>query len=160
MNIFRKILFSILMVTMLSSTIGSNVAHAEMDARIKALGSMAAYGTVGGALLGTASLAFDAPGRSVAIGASIGLYLGLIFGSYVVLSHMYRNRVGTSGDDYYPEAGSSPYDGGAPPPERWNSQYLDDQMMIKRQKVHQNKWEQKQQMDVPLFYLNVINYRF
>ncbi|GAB4019482.1 MAG: hypothetical protein Fur0010_21480 [Bdellovibrio sp.] len=87
-------------------------AKAEMDPRMKALGSMALYGTVGGALLGTASLAFGTSGRSVAIGASLGLYAGLIFGSYVVISHaMRKNRQMNPQpqENYYPDT-TSPYE--------------------------------------------------
>ncbi len=91
-------------------------ARAEMDVRIKALGAMALYGTVGGALLGTASLAFGADGRSVAKGASLGLYAGLLFGSYVVVSHAYkkhRMENPTPQENYYPGV-DSPYEQGAP----------------------------------------------
>ena len=42
-----------------------------LDPRIKAIGTMAVYGTAGGLLLGVASYAFDSPGRSWAIGASV-----------------------------------------------------------------------------------------
>lgn len=90
-------------------------ANAEIDPRMKALGTMAAYGTVGGALLGTASLAFGTSGRSVAQGASLGLYAGILFGSYVVLSHYTKTRPSKSSGDYYPEAPPSPYEEEAEP---------------------------------------------
>lgn len=81
-----------------------------IDGRVKALGTMAAYGTVGGALLGAATLAFDGSGRNVARGASLGLYSGLIFGTYVVVTHALKNRSPRPKDnDYYPD-GQSPYD--------------------------------------------------
>ncbi|GEM_PF-822956 len=89
--------------------------HAQMDPRIKALGAMALYGTVGGTLLGTASLAFGADGRSVAKGASLGLYAGILFGSYVVVSHAYkkhRSENPVPQDNYYPGV-ESPYENGA-----------------------------------------------
>ena len=57
----------------------------------------AAYGTVGGSLLGVASLAFGGRGKLVAKGASIGLYMGLAFGVYVVASHSYK--MGQEGED-------------------------------------------------------------
>lgn len=63
-----------------------------MDAKAGAVLLMAGYGTIGGALLGTASLAFGAEGRTVAKGASIGLYCGLLFGGYIVLSHQMRQN--------------------------------------------------------------------
>ncbi len=100
-----------------------NQAKAEMDPRAKAIGLMAVYGTVGGALLGTAALAFDAGGRSVAKGASLGLYAGLLFGSYVVLSYAYRKHQKQNPqpqDNYYPDT-DSPYENGGPNQTiRWN----------------------------------------
>ncbi len=81
-----------------------------MDPKIKALGSMALYGTIGGILLGTASLAFGAESRAIAKGASLGLYAGLLFGGYVVLGHALRrkNRRPEYIDDY-PEGADSTY---------------------------------------------------
>jgi hypothetical protein len=63
-----------------------------LDPKLKILGSMAGYGVVGGALLGAATMAFGTSGRAVAKGASIGLYSGLIFGSYVILSYEMKKR--------------------------------------------------------------------
>ena len=62
----------------------------QLDPRVKAVGSMALYGSIGGLLLGTASLAFGAKSKSVPQGASLGLYAGLLFGAYVVASHYLR----------------------------------------------------------------------
>lgn len=82
------------------------------DPRLKVVATMAGYGIVGGALLGTASLAFGTSGRSVAKGASLGLYAGLLFGAYVVTSYELKKRgYGNEGrDDYYPDS-SSQYEG-------------------------------------------------
>lgn len=101
-------------VTIACFILVSTTAKAQMDVRVKALGAMALYGTVGGALLGTASLAFGAEGRSVAKGASLGLYAGIIFGSYVVISHAYKKHKRenpTPQDNYYPGV-ESPYEQG------------------------------------------------
>ena len=76
--------------------LGGGEARAQ-DAKSRALGSMALYGTIGGALLGTATLAFGNSARAIAQGASIGLYAGLIFGTYVVLSHGFQREY----DDEY-----------------------------------------------------------
>lgn len=80
-----------------------------LDPRLKILGTMAGYGVVGGALLGTASMAFDTGPRSIAKGASLGLYAGLLFGGYVILSYEMKKR-GYSGEqqreDYYPDSRS------------------------------------------------------
>lgn len=61
-------------------------AHA-IEAKQKAFLVMAGYGTVGGALLGFASMAFGTNSRAIAQGASLGLYAGIIFGAYVISSH-------------------------------------------------------------------------
>lgn len=84
-------------------------ARAQMDPRIKTLGVITAYGIVGGALLGTATLAFNTRGRSPFIGASLGLYAGLLFGGYIVAGHLYRRyRINnpTSRENYYPDTNS------------------------------------------------------
>lgn len=93
-----------------------------MDPRAKAIGTMTVYGTVGGALLGTAALAFDAGPRSVARGASLGLYAGLLFGAYVVLSYAYRKHQRENPrpqENYYPGTGS-PYEGAPDQTIHWN----------------------------------------
>lgn len=82
-----------------------------LDPKAKAVGTMAAYGTVGGALLGTASLAFGASGRSIAKGASLGLYGGLLFGIYVVTSYELKKRgYNQDREEYYPDSNENPYD--------------------------------------------------
>ena len=53
----------------------------------KAFLIMCGYGTVGGGLLGLASLAFGGGARNIAQGASVGLYAGILFGAYVIYSH-------------------------------------------------------------------------
>ena len=81
-----KKLFVVFIISI--SLLGSTNSDAfEMDPRVKTFLVMNAYGAVGGFLLGSATLAFDAPGRAPFIGASLGLYAGLIFGSYVVVTH-------------------------------------------------------------------------
>lgn len=90
----------------------SNKAHA-MDPKAKAFLVVCGYGTVGGALLGFASLAFGTNSRAVAQGASLGLYTGIIFGAYVLTS--YNQSVGPQDPiDTYPQA--YPPEGGYPPP--------------------------------------------
>ena len=58
-----------------------------IEPKTKAFLVMCAYGTVGGALLGFASMAFGTNSRAIAQGASLGLYAGIIFGGYVISSH-------------------------------------------------------------------------
>lgn len=84
----------------------SSVSQAALDPKLKMLGTMAGYGVVGGALLGTATMAFGANGRAIAKGASLGLYAGLIFGGYIILNYEMKKR-GYGQDtkeNYYPDS--------------------------------------------------------
>lgn len=102
----KLVMLSVLLLIPINST------WSQMDPRVKALGTMALYGTAGGAILGTATLAFGSSGRSIAKGASIGLYAGIIFGSYIVISHVlkqHRLRNPQRDDNYYPDS-DSPYE--------------------------------------------------
>lgn len=104
----KKILISL---SLCFSLLFSSSAFA-LDPKIKVLGTMAGYGVVGGALLGTASMAFDAGPRAIARGASLGLYAGLLFGGYVILSYEMKKRgYGNESQqqDYYPDS-RSPYE--------------------------------------------------
>jgi hypothetical protein len=102
----------ILKIFILSFTVLISSTAYSADPRLKVVATMAGYGVVGGALLGTASLAFGANGRSIAKGASLGLYAGLLFGAYVVTSYELKKRGygNDSREDYYPDS-SSPYEG-------------------------------------------------
>lgn len=58
-----------------------------VDPKGKAFLIICTYGTVSGALLGFATMAFGTNSRAIAQGASLGLYAGIAFGSYVIMSH-------------------------------------------------------------------------
>ncbi|MAX65425.1 MAG: hypothetical protein QF441_01350 [Bacteriovoracaceae bacterium] len=73
-----------------------------MDAKGKAFLIICTYGTVGGALLGFASMAFGTNSRAIAQGASLGLYAGIAFGSYVLISHK-RSLEGPQDPMYDPQ---------------------------------------------------------
>jgi hypothetical protein len=77
-------------------------AQAEIPVKAKAFISMAGYGAAGGALLGLATMAFGTSSRAVSQGASLGLYAGILFGTYVLVSH-HQRRYGRYEDT------SSPY---------------------------------------------------
>jgi len=97
-----------IVMTFCFSLLFSSSAFA-VDPKFKILATMTSYGVVGGALLGTASLAFGASGRSVAKGASLGLYAGLLFGGYIILSYEMKKRgYGNERqkEDYYPDSRS------------------------------------------------------
>ncbi len=89
-------------------------AQAEMDARVKTIALMPGYGAASGALLGIATLAFDGPTKNIAKGASLGLYAGILFGSYIVISYQMRKSKPSASQDYYED--ESTYDGGGDAP--------------------------------------------
>ncbi len=143
-------------------------ARAEMDPRAKALASMSLYGVIGGTLLGVAVQAFDVSdslGRSMAKGASLGLYTGILFGSYVVLSHYYRTKAlsqppSDDPDNYYPEEGGSPYEsgGGGGYDQRWRSDWDMEDLKVNDFKL--KSIQKGTQKESPVFYLNLMNIRF
>ena len=111
---------------------------------------MASYGVVGGALLGTASLAFGSGGRSIAKGASLGLYAGIIFGSYIILNYEMKKRgygVESKGD-YYPES-SGPYE------------YDQTSTAVNIEEYQLAQFENKKDpKEDPKFFMNFFNYEF
>ncbi len=96
----KKILSLVLFIIIFA--LPSHKAHA-LDPKVKAFAIITTYGTVGGALLGFASLAFQDNSRVVAQGASLGLYAGIAFGAYVITSHR-NSRNQPYQDSYQPPA--------------------------------------------------------
>ena len=116
----RKFLSAILVVLFTLTMVKPNVAHAEIPVKAKAFMTIAGYGAAGGALLGAASMAFGTNSRAIAQGASLGLYAGILFGTYVLISHHnkrygsyedssspYRNSSDVYGDEYDADEGGS-----------------------------------------------------
>ena len=97
----RKILSAFLIVLTVTFLF-PKPAKAEIPVKAKAFLTIVGYGTAGGAILGAASMAFGTSTRAVAQGASLGLYAGILFGTYVLVSHA-QSRQGYYSDD------SSPY---------------------------------------------------
>lgn len=85
-----KVLF-LAIVFVFTTSVSTNLVAAEdeggMPPKVKAFLLVSGYGTVGGALLGFASMAFGTNSRAIAQGASLGLYAGMLFGGYVILTH-------------------------------------------------------------------------
>jgi hypothetical protein len=102
----RKFLSLFFVFFLTLAIIKPQTAHAQMPAKAKAILTMAGYGVAGGALLGFATMAFGNTSRAVAKGASLGLYAGLIFGAYVLISH-HQKQVGSYQDDASPYQESS-----------------------------------------------------
>lgn len=83
----KKLLLSIITITFISGVVAIPANEAKADSGREFMMSVT-YGTLAGALLGTASLAFtDKPGdklQRIARGASLGLYFGILLGLYVI----------------------------------------------------------------------------
>lgn len=159
----RKFLSLFLAITFVCSVMAPNRAQAEMPAKAKAMLTIVGYGTAGGALLGAASMAFGNSTRAVAQGASLGLYAGIIFGSYILISHHQRS-VGRYEDN------SSPYqesrdiygddyrsdEGGAAPDEDKGREGFFERMQTIQWKFQ----AEKKGGQMPPLYMNLIQYNF
>lgn len=97
----RKTL-SLFLVLLTLTLLRPQESKAEIPVKARAMMTIVGYGTAGGAILGAASMAFGTSSRAIAQGASLGLYAGIIFGTYVLVSH-HNKRYGSYDDN------SSPY---------------------------------------------------
>lgn len=130
----------------------SHAAAPKFNPKTKAFLLMTAYGTVGGFLLGTASLAFDTPGRAPFLGASLGLYAGLAFGGYVLVSHYVEKDRKLNPHKYIDEGGPGDY--GELPNQMLNQyQYEQDRNDIRTiNQINHGKGQS--------FYFNLLNSSF
>jgi hypothetical protein len=172
MNKIIKKLLKFLIVLTMSFTLSSS-ALADMDPKVKALGTMAAYGTIGGALLGTATLAFGSGGRSIAKGASLGLYAGLVFGTFVVVTHAMKRRSyrQSQEEDYYPDTQNSPYEreGESQDSNGDNSggfglfNRVQSHEEMRREAMSEDRFRGQDVQKIknrPVYYLNLVHYEF
>lgn len=132
-----------------------------MPAKARAFLTITAYGAAGGALLGAASMAFGQSSRAVAQGASLGLYAGILFGTYVLVSHHqrrygsyddhsspYGSSVDVYGDDYTSDEG-----GGSG---RYSPDSFLDRHEVMVEKLHANK----KGTSLPPIYFNLVQFNF
>lgn len=148
--------FILILAFSLSTLMTASSAYA-LDSKTKALGSMALYGTVGGALLGTASMAFGTSERSIAVGASLGLYTGLLFGSYIVLTYTAKKNNWNFGapQEYYDSPAPSPYGDEAYAPSPYRSQPV-----TLEERSSFDRYYQKKTGDLPVFYTDLLRLSF
>ncbi len=99
-------LFSALLIVLTVTLLSPGNARADMPVKAKAFLTIVGYSTAGGAMLGAASLAFGTSTRAVTQGASLGLYAGILFGAYVLVSHA-QGRQGSYDDKSSPYGDSS-----------------------------------------------------
>ncbi len=143
-----------------------------MDPKVKAFAVVATYGTVSGALLGFASMAFGTNSRAIAQGASLGLYAGIIFGTYVLTSYKAPGEDNYNAypeqDPYapppYPPAGGFPpptggYGAPAPAPEEDGSFFGSPRRVMEIQEKLQS-FQNKKGSRTPPIYMNLLNLNF
>ena len=164
----RKYFCSVLALVLTLSIFNPKEAKAEMPAKPKAFLTILGYGTVGGAILGGASTAFGGSSRAIAQGASLGLYAGILFGSYVLLSH-HNKRYGSYDDK------SSPYQESS---DIYSDEYRDDEgggasgnssggffdrFEVMQEKFHNQSFssgQKKRGSQMPPLQLNILQYNF
>jgi len=105
----KFIISFVLFIHLALSPLDTAVAAPKLNPKTKAFLLMTVYGTVGGFLLGSASLAFDTPGRAPFVGASLGLYAGIAFGSYVLVSHYVEKDRQLNPQKYLEDSGAGDY---------------------------------------------------
>ena len=143
-----------------------------MPVKAKAFLTIVGYGAAGGALLGLASMAFGNSTRAVAQGASLGLYAGIIFGTYILVSH-HQTQVGSYEDDGSPYQQSSDiygegYDageGGNAPEEESSSQggFFDRYRQMQEHVYNQSftvDSVKKKGSTLPPIHFNILQYNF
>lgn len=174
---YRKLLLIPLICICFSLSSLVTPAYA-VNPKARVMFSTGAYGLIGGALLGASTLAFGTSGRAVAQGASIGLWVGMLFGGYVILSHSMAKRKGQStdvpygGEDPYADPYADPYgsgsmnpdgaqapevDGAGNPLERWNP------YSAMREFQKESSWANRlpqQPVYKSRFYMNILNLSF
>ncbi len=135
-----------------------NKAYA-LDPKVKVMASTSLYGATGGALLGFASMAFGTSARSIAKGASLGLYAGILFGGYIIASHHLRPQLETpyeDSDSPYESDGQGAYDSsGSSAPKGEESPQLFERAF----KVNQYELNYKARQ-VPTMYLDIVRFEF
>lgn len=147
---YRRLFLVILLTSVLCDI---PQVRAELPPKAKAFLIVSAYGAAGGALLGFASMAFGSNGRAIAQGASLGLYGGMIFGAYILITHEYQKDYSQGyqdADTIYNDEGD-PYDGG----------FFDAPRRIESQREYHSQFKVKYRaQNRPLIYSPIINISF
>ena len=147
-----------------------NDAHA-LKPKAKAFAIICTYGTVGGALLGFASMAFGTDSRVIAQGASLGLYAGIAFGAYVITSHRNPNQPVENNyqEPELPPPGYNPGFGGqdsggfgAPPPrEEPGGFFGSPQRMLEENDIEYSNFKHKKgRVESLPIYFNLLHVKF
>lgn len=141
---------------------GAKQARAEVPVKARAFLTIAGYGAGAGALLGAASMAFGNSSRAIAQGASLGLYAGILFGTYVLVSH-HQKRYGSYDDNSSPYQDSNDIYGDDYKNDEGGSNTEEDDGrsgFFDRHQVMQQKFQQKKGGNIPPISLNLLQYNF
>lgn len=167
MKICRTLLIPLLMALTLVAPQKSYAQDSGgLPPKAKAFLLVSGYGAAGGALLGLASMAFGTSSRAVAQGASLGLYAGILFGTYVLVSH--HQRTSGSYDNSSPYNDDAGYEGdyGEEPSGDTQGGFFDSsyhQIQLGEtlaQAQNYRSLETKKGSTLPPLSLNFLNYQF
>lgn len=161
-------LFLVLFITL--AVVKPQNARAEMPVKAKAFLTITTYGAAGGALLGLATMAFGNSSRAVAQGASLGLYAGLLFGTYVLVSH-HQKSMGSYDDsspyqesnDIYGDEYNSQEGGGEEGSEETKRGGFFDRFQVMQEHMHNQSFtfqSEKKKNSMPPIQMNIIQYNF
>lgn len=167
----RKFLCLFLALFISLAVVRPQSARAEIPVKAKAFLTIAGYGAAGGALLGLATMAFGNSSRAVAQGASLGLYAGLLFGTYVLVSH-HQKQLGTYddsspyqessdiyGDEYNSEEGGTDNDRD----DRSKRGGFFDRFQVMQEHMYNQSFtfqSEKKKNSLPPIQMNIIQYNF
>jgi hypothetical protein len=157
----RKLISTLTLVLFTLAVVHPQKAQAEIPAKAKAFLTIAGYGAAGGAILGAASTAFGTSTRAIPQGASLGLYAGIIFGTYVLVSH-HNKRYGSYDDNSSPYRESSDIYGDDYEDDEGGARDSDDPRkggFFDRHQSLQGKFQQRGS-NMPPLYMNLLQYSF
>lgn len=167
----RKTFCTFLMLLFTFTMVKPNEAHAQIPVKAKAFLTIVGYGTAGGAILGAASTAFGTSSRAISQGASLGLYAGIIFGTYVLVSH-HNKRYGNYDDnsspyqesnDIYSDEYQDGGEGGSSDGEDAKSGGFFDRFEVLQEKFHGQAFSlggKKRGSVMPPLHMNILQYNF
>jgi len=129
----QRFVFCLLMIALLVPS-----SHA-LSPQVKVIAITSGYGAVAGTLVGLASMAFGTKSKAIFVGASLGLYAGILTGAYLVMYPPENSReVPNREDDIYPN-------------ERYNKLLLPETEMLARLSHEKQK---------PVFHLPLVQVIF
>lgn len=167
----RKNICTFFALLFVLSFVRPEAARAEIPVKAKAFLTIVGYGTAGGAILGAASMAFGTNSRAIPQGASLGLYAGILFGTYVLVSH-HNKRYGSYDDNNSPYSESSDIygdeyqdgdGGGGDDGSEAKSGGFFDRFQVIQEKFHGNAFslgDKKRGSTLPPLHLNLFHYNF